>query len=202
MLPVNAELRLKARTQLKGNWGTPILACFLMFVIAMVGGVIPFLGYFISLVISGPLALGLILYFLKFSRDEKPPVSTIFEGFNNFGKALGLYLWTVLWVILWMLLLIVPGIIKAISYSMSFYILADNPNIGVKKALKLSIAITEGYKGRLFMLGLSFIGWAILAILTLGIGMLWLTPYMQATFVNFYTELKAETIANGKYVID
>ena len=74
-----------------------------------------------------------LIFAIRFSREEKPEVGVLFEGFNNFGPALGLYLWNALWVCLWMLLLIIPGFIKSISYSMSFYILADNPKIGVRE---------------------------------------------------------------------
>ena len=201
MLSMNSELRLKARRQLNGNWGTPILVCFLYFVVACVASVIPALGPIISLLITGPLVIGLILFAIRFSREEKPEVGVLFEGFNNFGPALGLYLWNALWVCLWMLLLIIPGFIKSISYSMSFYILADNPKIGVRNAMNISKVITNGYKGKIFLLGLSFIGWALLACLTLGIGLLWLAPYIQVTFANFYNDLKTETVANGKYAV-
>ena len=112
---------------------------------------------------------------------------------------MALYLWSALWIFLWSLLLIIPGIIKAISYSMSFYILAENQQIGVREALNISKRITMGYKGRIFMLWLSFIGWAILACVTFGIGFLWLMPYIQITFANLYKELKAEAIANNRF---
>ncbi len=82
---------------------------------------------------------------------------------------------------------------------MSFYILAENPQLGAREALNISKRITMGYKGRIFMLGLSFIGWAILACITLGIGFLWLVPYIQISFANLYKELKAEAVANNRF---
>lgn len=77
------------------------------------------------------------------------------------------------------------------------YLIADNPNIGVKNAMKISIKMMRGHKGRLFVLELSFIGWALLSILTVCIGLLWLAPYMQAAMVNFYREVRQESINNN-----
>lgn len=88
-------------------------------------------------------------------------------------------------------------IIKSISYSMTPYILADNPFIGYQRALKLSIAMTHGHKGAIFVLALSFIGWGILAVLALGIGLLFLTPYIQGTYAQLYLKLREIAIQNG-----
>ena len=77
---------------------------------------------------------------------------------------------------------------------MCFYIMADNPEIGIKNALKMSKKITKGYKGKIFVMYLSFVGWSYLTIFTLGIGLLWLIPYMQISYVNLYDELKNQSI--------
>lgn len=199
MVAFNYEIRAKARKQLKGKWGTPILVCFIYGVIFSVLSLVPVIGGIASLILSGPLSLGLVIFALKFSNEEPAKVSDLFEGFSNFGSALALHLWMALWIALWSLLLIIPGIIKSIAYSMSFYVLAENPEIGAREALNISKRITMGYKGRIFMMGLSFIGWAILACLTLGIGLLWLTPYIQISFANLYKELKAEAVANNRF---
>lgn len=95
-----------------------------------------------------------------------------------------------IFIFLWSLLLIIPGIIAAYRYSMAFYILNDNPKMGAMDALRESKKMMVGYKGKLFFLSLSFIGWTILSVLTLGIGFLWLIPYMNTTTANFYQNLK------------
>ena len=95
-------------------------------------------------------------------------------------------------IFLWFLLLIVPGIVAALSYSMTFYILADEPDINAKEALEKSKIMMDGHKMDLFLLGLSFIGWALLCILTLGIGLLWLIPYMNVSAAKFYQDRKGE----------
>lgn len=193
----NYILRGNARAQLKGNWGIPILVCFLNFLILFVISMIPFVGGLITAVLTGPFMVGIVMFSLKFKRGEKSGVTLLFEGFKYFGSTVGLYFWYCLWVFLWTLLLIIPGIIKAISYAMCYYIMADNPHIGIRNALNLSKKMTKGYKGKLFILQLSFIGWAILSLLTLGIGYLWLVPYIQITMANFYDDLKAASINNG-----
>ena len=87
-------------------------------------------------------------------------------------------------------MLIIPGIIKAIAYSQLFYILAEDPDISAQDALRKSEAMMYGHKWQYFWLVLSFIGWSILCILTLGIGYLWLIPYMNVSFANFYMDVK------------
>ena len=96
------------------------------------------------------------------------------------------------------LVLSIPGIIKGLAYSMTPYILADCPNVTARDALKLSMRMTAGYKGKLFVLGLSFIGWALLSAITFYILLIVYTgPYMYATFSGFYLELKEQAIATG-----
>ncbi|SHI23495.1 Uncharacterized membrane protein [Sporobacter termitidis DSM 10068] len=87
--------------------------------------------------------------------------------------------------------------VKSLSYSMTAFILTDNPDIGYGRALKLSMAMTYGQKWRIFVLYLSFIGWALLAVLTLGIGLLFLTPYITATTAQLYVRLRDNAINNG-----
>ncbi|NLM83155.1 MAG: DUF975 family protein [Clostridiales bacterium] len=88
-------------------------------------------------------------------------------------------------------------LVKVISYSMVPYILADNPRIGARRALRLSIAMTYGYKTKIFLLGLSFAGWILLGIITFGVGLLFLEPYMHATFAELYIVLRANALQNG-----
>jgi uncharacterized membrane protein len=95
------------------------------------------------------------------------------------------------------LLLVIPGIVAAYRYSMSFYILSDNPQLSAQEAMNESKRMMNGYKGKLFCLHFSFIGWSILCVLTIGIGFLWLVPYMQASIANFYENLKNASSSNS-----
>ncbi|MEL4105389.1 DUF975 family protein [Oscillospiraceae bacterium WX1] len=99
------------------------------------------------------------------------------------------------------ILLMIAGyiivLIKTLSYSMTPYILADNPNIGYDRALKLSIAMTNGHKWNMFVLGLSFLGWLLLGTLALGIGTLFVMPYVQATYAELYVRLRDNAVRYG-----
>lgn len=189
----NSAIRANARMQLKGNWGLSLAVCLLY---SLILSAVSSTGVG-ALILGGSLQIGLILYFLALMRGNNPRLELLFDGFKSFTATLGIYLWYTLWVLIWSLLLIIPGIIKSLSYSMSFYITADNPNIGIKNSLNISKKMMHGYKGKLFMLYLSFIGWAFLCILSLGIGLLWLTPYIQASVANFYAEVRRESINNN-----
>ncbi|MCK5811950.1 MAG: DUF975 family protein [Clostridiales bacterium] len=97
-----------------------------------------------------------------------------------------------LFVFLWTLLFIIPGIIKSYAYMMVPYLLADNPNLGYKEALRLSDEMTKGYKLDIFILDLSFIGWYLLGLITCGVGVLFVKPYHDATHAELYIELLGE----------
>ena len=92
------------------------------------------------------------------------------------------------------MLLFIPGYIKAFSYAMTPYILKDNPEMKNNAAIEESMRMMDGHKLELFMLDLSFIGWVILSILTCGIGLLWLIPYINMAHVNFYEDLKKASV--------
>jgi uncharacterized membrane protein len=79
-----------------------------------------------------------------------------------------------------------------------FYLVAEYPHMSITKAMKISKIMTRGSKGDLFIMYLSFIGWAILASLTLGIGYLWLSPYVNLSFVNSYRALKKQSVEKGE----
>lgn len=102
-----------------------------------------------------------------------------------------------LYVFLWSLLLIVPGIIKALQYSMVPYILAENPNLSTERALEISTRMTDGEKGNIFVLGLSFIGWYLLGVCACGIGVLFVQPYVEATFAELYGAMRWKAVSTG-----
>ena len=111
-------------------------------------------------------------------------------------KVWGMFLMGV-FVFLWSMLFVIPGIIKAFSYAMTPYILEEHPELTANEAIDHSRAMMKGHKFDLFWLYLSFIGWGILCIFTLGIGLLWLVPYMQTAQSSFYEDVKADYEANG-----
>jgi len=152
----------------------------------------------IQVIVEGILAMACINVYIKMSRSpEKVGFGSFIEGFNNWARALLASLWKYLWVVLWTMLFVIPGIIKAISYSQMYYILTEYPEVSVTKSMRISMIITRGHKGDLFVTYLSFLGWAILCGLTLGIGNLWLTPYMNMTLINAYHAMMKEALEKG-----
>lgn len=186
------DFRAKAWSSLKGKWGVAVLVFLVNSIVLGACGVIPAVGALISLVISGPMTLGVVTVYTNLIRGEKAEVGQLFDGFKNFVNAFVLYLVNNIFIALWSLLLIVPGIIKTYAYSMSFYILRDNPEMTQAEARKASIEMMQGNKWRLFCLELSFIGWILLSMLTFGILMFWVAPYMQTAIAAFYEDLKAK----------
>lgn len=151
-------------------------------------------------IVSGAAQLGLCSYYIRIIKGETPQVSELFSRFNFLGKALLLNLYTTLLTLLWSLLLIIPGIVAAYRYSLAFYVLCDNPDMSVTECVDESKRLTDGHKGRMFCLDMSFIGWRLLSALTLGIGDLWLNPYTSAATSAFYLERINADGMDGGYI--
>ncbi len=140
-----------------------------------------------------PITIGTSWVYLRFVRDESAKVSDIFIPFLDIMIALKIILTNILIVIftiLWTFLFIIPGIIKSFSYSQTYYILRDHPELTPLEAITKSREMMNGYKWKYFLLNLSFIGWIILSIFTLFIGLLWILPYIGTANAAFYDELR------------
>lgn len=141
-----------------------------------------------------PLNIGVAQNVLAWSRGEDVNKwKVLFGGFNSakiFFKQVGVVMLNTILCALWAILLIVPGIIKGLAYSMYPYILRDEPDLSVWQTLKKSEAIMKGYKGKLFLMYLSFVGWFILGAFTFGILYIWLTPYVMTSTVKFYDDVR------------
>ena len=122
-----------------------------------------------ALLLTDAMDLGLTLFFLAMFRRQIVGIGDVFLGFERYGKALGLFLFQGLFIALWSLLFIVPGIIAAIRYSQAFFILADDPNKGIRQCMDESKMMMRGNKAKYFCLSLSFIGWGILASIPAGV---------------------------------
>ncbi len=185
----NIILMRDAKASLKGKWALAIGTFLIYSLIVCAFGAKPQTGI-VSLLISGPMMLGAAKFSLTMSRGEEARLEQIFDGFKAFGTALATYLLMMLFIVLWMLLLIIPGIIAAMSYSMTFYLLADDHSLRPMDALNKSKQLMDGYKWKLFYLCLRFFLLALLCVLTLGIGFLWLIPYVNITMAKFYDDIK------------
>lgn len=193
MLKLNSELRAVSCTTLSGNWMMAALATLVYLLIA--GGVssIPVAGSVLAIIITYPLAYGFAILFLDLFREGKPiDIGKLFDGFKDFGRVWVTLILVAIYTILWTCLLIIPGIVKSYSYALTPFILKDEPELKYNAAIEKSMRMMDGYKMKLFLLDLSFIGWMILSVLTLGIGLLFLQPYMNTARAAFYEDLKAE----------
>lgn len=152
----------------------------------------------VFLLVMGVVPLAAARFFLALAQKGRGAgVNDFFEGFNQIGAGSLCTLWRGLWIFLWGLLYYLPGVVKAYAYSQSLYILADNPQLGVKDAVKVSMKLTENYKWELFVLDLSFVGWVILGIFTYGVGFAVGYAYYQATRSQVYLFLREEAIRKG-----
>ena len=143
----------------------------------------------VMLVLGGAVSLGYARFNLNLVDGQPPRFDDLFSQFHRIWPAFCLKFLTGLFVVLWSLLFIVPGILASFSYAMAPYILTENPDMTAREAIAASKEMMRGNRWRLFCLGFSFIGWAILAALTLGIGTLWLRPYEEAAQAAFYRDL-------------
>ena len=215
----SSELRAIARRNLEGTWGISVgvalVAALLGGSVTGVGSGINFnineetirnlppvlwsvllplvsiagvLGI-VTFIIGGVVELGYARFLLKQYDKKELVFSDLFSQFDRFGTGFAQRFLRTLYTCLWTLLLVVPGIVKSLSYAMTPFILEEHPEMTASEAIKASQKLMDGHKMDLFILGLSFIGWTLLACLTMGIGYLFLTPYMNAAYAAFYRSI-------------
>ena len=210
----NQDYKNAALEALRGNWPVAVITVIVYMAIVSVCSAPSsilgngFLSFIPGWVVAGTSGVSLLLtllflvplqvgYYNTFNRlyqeGNAEDVGNLFTlGFRNWGHIVGGQLLMAVYIFLWCLLLIVPGLVKAYSYAMTPYILVDRPELSANEAISLSRRMMKGHKFDLFYLQLSFIGWALLCILTLGIGFLWLSPYMMTAQAAFYQDVKAD----------
>ena len=195
----------RALSALENKWGNFVAITFVYGLIIGITQVLsgdkdsPAILHLIGLVLfilALPLTWGYQTLFLGAVRGGEATAKDLFEGYNKelFSRVLTTTLLYYVYVFLWSMLLLIPGCIKAYSYAMTPFILKDNPEMKNNAAIEESMRMMDGHKLELFLLDLSFIGWAILSILTCCIGFLWLVPYMNMARVNFYEDLKKASV--------
>lgn len=181
------DYRKIAWSKLSGKWGVmaliALLECVIMGAAALVAGV----G---DLIVGGPITVGVMGCALAVANEQEVRIEDMFSEFKNFLSTFLLFLINMVFIALWSLLLIIPGIIAELRYSMSYFIMKENPSIGVMEARKQSIDMMYGHKWQLFCLRFSFIGWILLSMLTFGILLFWVIPYMNVAEAEFYKNIK------------
>ncbi|KAA3142580.1 DUF975 family protein [Alistipes indistinctus] len=191
-------LRNQAYEALRGKWTpavvTSLVFCILLGVAVSLSRVNALLYLIAYLGGASIVAIGMLYACWDlFTKGTLPEAGALFAPFKQYARTVGAVLLVFVYTLLWTLLLVIPGIIKAYSYSMTFYILRENPEMTAGDAITASQKMMDGHKMDLFLLSLSFIGWAILASITFGIGYLWLIPYIYTAYAAFYETLKKET---------
>ena len=212
----NQEYKNEALAALKGNWAPAVLATLVYYLLTLflispyevavfrtnsadIMGLMAasrwygvfFLG---MILVIGPFLVGYVNSFKKLlvEGDDRITANSFREGFKPYWRSVWAYLFRGILITLWSLLLVIPGIIKSLSYAMTMYSVKDHPELTVNEAIDLSKDMMYGHKYDLFYLYISFIGWYLLSILTLGIGTFWLMPYIQTAQASFYEDVKAE----------
>ncbi|WMJ82571.1 DUF975 family protein [Oscillospiraceae bacterium LTW-04] len=152
----------------------------------------------ISIFVLGPLEVGTQHYFLE-STQMRFRLENITRGFTGgrYRNVVMTMLLRNIYIFLWSLLLLIPGIIKSYSYAMVPFLLAENPGIPPSRAIEMSMAMTDGHKWRMFVLTLSFIGWFLLGMLAMVIGVLFVVPYYDTTQAELYVALRAIALDKG-----
>ena len=201
-MKTRAELKEMAKQQIKGNIGMLFVITLIIGAISGAAGAIPPLALAVAIIVTPAFSISIIRVYQELARSgKKPEAKDAFAGFDDFWTGFKALFLVGLFTFLWSLLFIIPGIIKSFSYSQTMMIVAENKGIGAREAINRSKAMMDGRKMDYFVLGLSFIGWGLLCCITLGIAYIWVGPYMQATMVNFYNDIKpaeatAEETAN------
>lgn len=214
----NSEYRAQARAALEGRWTEAVLmflvlilvACAFSVPLGVVSGVfatrLPWLSesmsgcsLLVSVLIIMPLGYGLTNALLSFLRSNEEGTSGLSEMWQFFRRDYSrsvpaLLLVMVFSTLLGIVTLGIGAIVLSYAYSMVPYLLRDYPELSAREALRTSSQMMKGHKWDLFVLDLSFIGWILLGIMTAGIGLLWVAPYMDTTHAAFYEDLKNECI--------
>lgn len=172
-----------------GGYGTNVLLGAAVF-----SGSLILIISLIQFLVGGFVSLGLIQFNMNLIDKKPVDFMDIFSKSDMFVKALFLRLRLTVFTFLWTLLFIIPGIIKSYSYSMSGFIMTENPEISSKEAMEVSMKMMSGNKWRLFCLQLSFIGWYLLGALACGIGIFFVQPYVNAAIAAFYDDVSRNPI--------
>ena len=152
-------------------------------------GILTSLLGFASFILGGVIQLGYSKFLLKQYYGQNLEFNDLFSEFDRFGTGFAQAFLRGLYITLWSLLLIVPGIVASYRYAMTPFILIDHPEMTASQAIACSKAMMNGHKGELFYLDLTFLGWGLLAALTMNLGHLALTPYRNAAYAVFYKNL-------------
>ena len=205
----NKEYREISLASLRGNWTPAVITAIIYIIIIALGcgkeditnrlnlqpgflWTLRGVGTALTIFVLAPASIGFSNAFRCLQQNGNPNILQNFLGFatRNYLHNIWVYIVMEIKIILWTFCLIVPGIMKSFSYAMVPYIMAEHPEYNATTCIAESERIMYGHRMELFTLYLSFIGWFLLAIITCGIGLLWLMPYMETAQAAFYADIK------------
>ncbi len=176
----------------------PVVAGILGVALIVIG-VFAMVAALYSIFVGNVIGTGMRGWFLRYSRGENAPFGELFASFRIYLPVVAANFLRSLYTFLWSLLFFIPGIVKSYAYSMTDYIIYENPNLSANQAITLSRELTRGAKWDLFVLDLSFIGWNLLSALTFGLlGILYVNPYYSTAHALAYDSLKMTAIQSGR----
>ena len=184
------QLMRKARTLLEPHWILAIGVCLANAVMVAAPAELDSYGEIVSLLLAGPLQLGLCFFFLNLVKGKETRFELLFEGFKPLATVLLAYAIITALTVVGLILLLVPGIVVALGFSMTYYIIAEDPEISFQTALEQSWKLTDGYKMELLELNLRFIPWYLLGLLCFIVGVFAVVPWHNTTLTLYYQYLK------------
>lgn len=187
------QLMRKARTLLEPHWILAIGVCLANAVMVAAPAELDSYGQIVSLLLAGPLQLGLCFFFLNLVKGKETRFELLFEGFKPLLTVLLAYAVITALTVIGLILLIVPGIVVALGFSMTYYVIAEDPEISFQTALEQSWKLTDGYKMELLELNLRFIPWYLLGLLCFIVGVFAVVPWHNTTLTLYYQYLKENT---------
>ncbi len=176
-------IKKEAKDLLKGS---VFILFFVLVLMAM-------LSSLTSGLLSPVLAFGFYLIVIDLKAGKKLDFNNYgvpFKDLNQVIKMIAASLLIGLIVLLGLILFIVPGVIFALMYSQTMFVMMDDPAIGIREAMDKSKELMKGYKAHLLGFILSFIGHFLLVILTLGLWLIYLLPYFNVARHNYYLHRK------------
>ncbi len=215
-----AELKTEAKQLIRNNLHQVICVSALLSVVMFFLGIADETVSILGVLLDGVLLIPFCFFMLRTWRSGTAHSEDFFDSFYNVVKWALASLWQYLWIALWLFVFILPGIVKMLSYSQYYFILADNPDADIRQALKTSMRMTKGHLGSLFLLDLSFLNWLLLFFalmipcavvyaaglvtnalllgsLAAAVGMVWMYPFFCGTMAGVYEELKREALESG-----
>ena len=206
------EIRQKARGQLKGKYAVYLLPVAILFAVyatantcnnlasseafanayPVLSVVLPLTSFLLYVFACNPLLVGISFSFLKGNAQEPEPKDFLKVFRTRYLRTVKNMLLVFLKILCWSLVLVVPGIVRLFQYALVPFVLAEHPEMDDEDACEASKVLMQGNKWRFCKLMLSFFCWLCLAACTLGVGILFLWPYLHGAWTQFYLAVKEE----------